>query len=193
MLNLQDKEKIQETAKTVVELLAVGLNAVLSAYPHPDDMATPTITHGLTAVTIPSSVTEIGYCAFAYNRLTTLTVPRTVTTIGQRVFAACANLTTVRYEAPVINEFMFVNCNHLENVTLARTVTEIKSHWINYCRSLTEITYEGSLADWAAVTKGSNWDAHEGTISTTNLTRINCLDGYMQYDTENHEWTEVHE
>ena len=31
MLNLQDKEKIQETAKTVVELLAVGLNAVLSA------------------------------------------------------------------------------------------------------------------------------------------------------------------
>lgn len=30
-------------------------------YPHPDDMATPTITHGLTEVTIPRSVTEIGY------------------------------------------------------------------------------------------------------------------------------------
>nr|DAG17465.1 MAG TPA: Receptor Binding Protein [Caudoviricetes sp.] len=162
-------------------------------YPHPDDMAVPTITHGLTEVTLPSSVTEIGYCAFAYNRLTTLTVPRTVTTIGERVFAACANLTTVRYEAPVINEFMFVNCNNLRNVTLARTVTEIKSHWINYCRSLTEITYEGSLADWAAVTKRSNWDAHSGSISTTNLTRINCLDGYMQYNTETGEWTEVHE
>ena len=162
-------------------------------YPHQDSAATPTVTHELKAVTIPSSVTEIGYCAFAGNRLTTVTVPSTVTTIGERVFTACANLTTVRYEAPVINEFMFVNCNNLRNVTLARTVTEIKSHWINYCRSLTEITYEGSLEDWAAVTKRSNWDAHSGSIGTTNLTRINCLDGYMQYDTETGEWTEVRE
>lgn len=162
-------------------------------YPHPDESAVPTTARGLTEVTIPSSVTEIGYCAFAYNRLTTLTVPRTVTTIGERVFAGCANLTTVRYEAPVIGQFLFVNCNHLENVTLARTVTEIKSHCFNYCRSLTEITYEGSLADWAAVTKRSNWDAHIGSISTTNLTRINCLDGFMEWDAENHEWTEVHE
>ena len=105
-------------------------------YPHQDSAATPTVTHELKAVTIPSSVTEIGYCAFAGNRLTTVTVPSTVTTIGERVFTACANLTTVRYEAPVINEFMFVNCNRLVNLTLARTVTEIKSHCFNYCHDL---------------------------------------------------------
>ena len=38
---------------------------------------------------------------------------------------------------------------------------------------------------------GGNWDAHAGSISTTNLTKINCLDGYMQYNTETGEWTEV--
>lgn len=43
-------------------------------------------------------------------------------------------------------------------------------------------------ADWAAVTKRSNWDAHGGSISPTNLTRINCLDGFMEWDDENHEW-----
>ncbi len=157
-------------------------------YPHQDPSATPTVTHGLKTVTIPSSVTEIGYCAFVGNRLTTVTVPNTVITIGERVFTACADLTTVRYEAPVINEFMFINCNRLVNLTLARTVTEIKSHCFNYCHDLTEITYEGSLADWAAVIKHSNWDAHGGSISPTNLTRINCLDGFMEWDDENHEW-----
>lgn len=174
-----------ETVSLPTTLTKIGEFAF---YPHQDEMAVPTITHGLTAVTIPSSVTEIGYCAFAGNRLTSVTVPATVTTIGERVFTACANLTTVRYEAPVISQFLFVNCNNLRNVTLANTVTEIKSHWINYCRSLTEITYEGSLADWAAVTKRSNWDAHSGSISTTNLTRINCLDGFMEWDEDNHEW-----
>ena len=157
-------------------------------YPHPDEMAVPTITHGLTEVNIPSSVTEIGYCAFAYNRLTTLTVPRTVTTIGERVFAACANLEAVRYEAPCINQFMFVNCNRLSSVTLAHTVTEIRSHCFNYCRSLTEITYEGSLEDWAEVTKQTNWDGNSGTIGPNGLDKVICLNGYMEYDRENHEW-----
>mgnify|MGYP002868303065 CR=1 FL=1 len=179
-----------ETVSLPTTLTKIGEFAF---YPHPDDSAVPTTTHGLTAVTIPSSVTEIGYCAFAYNRLTSVTVPATVTTIGERVFTGCANLTTVRYEAPIISQFLFVNCNSLRNVTLANTVTEIKNHWINYCRSLTEITYEGSLAEWAAVTKGSNWDAHEGYISTTNLTKVNCLDGYMEWNDENSEWVEVRE
>ncbi len=177
-----------ETVSLPTTLTKIGRFAF---YPHPDEMATPTITHGLKTVTIPSSVTEIGSCAFAGNRLTEVTVPATVSTIGERVFSACANLTTVRYEAPVISQFLFVNCNNLRNVTLANTVTEIKSHWINYCRSLTEITYEGSLAEWVAVTKRSNWDSHSGSISTTNLTKIQCLDGYMEWDAENSEWTEV--
>ena len=89
---------------------------------------------------------------------------------------------------------MFVSCTSLSEFTIANTVAEIKEHCFNYCTSLQTITYEGSLADWAAITKQNNWDGKGGMeVGQSGLTRIQCLDGYMQYDTENHEWTEVHE
>lgn len=30
-------------------------------------------------------------------------------------------------------------------------------------------------------------------VGQSGLTRIQCLDGFMEWDAENHEWTEVHE
>jgi hypothetical protein len=60
---------------------------------------------------------------------------------------------------------------------------------INYT-PLREITYEGTLDEWAAVTKQSNWDGN-GTSAGGQMHKVNCFDGYMQYNTENHEWTEV--
>ena len=52
--------------------------------------------------------------------------------------------------------------------------------------------YEGSLDEWAAVVKGGNWDGRGGQVDGT-LKKVICLDGYMQYDTETKEWTEVRE
>lgn len=151
-----------------------------------------TDTYGLTAITIPSGVTEIGQYAFAYTQLTSLTIPRSVTTVGDCVCYECTNLATVRYEGAVIGAYMFMGCTALTNFTIAITCTEISSRCFNYCPNLTTITYEGSLADWALVIKGTNWDSHSGS-TTTNLTKIQCLDGYMEWDSENGEWTEVKE
>ena len=53
------------------------------------------------------------------------------------------------------------------------------------------MTYEGSLEDWAAVTKLSGWDGNSGDLH--GLTKVQCLDGYMEYDSENREWKEVRE
>ncbi|HRR78482.1 MAG TPA: leucine-rich repeat protein, partial [Ruminococcus sp.] len=88
--------------------------------------------------------------------------------------------------------FMFVNCTALTSFTMAHTVASIGEHCFNYCSALETISYEGSLEDWAAITKQNNWDGKGGMESTrSGLTRIQCLDGYMQYDSETHEWTEV--
>ncbi len=59
---------------------------------------------------------------------------------------------------------------------------------INYT-PLTEIIYEGSLADWAAVTKESSWDGNH--IANGLMHKVVCLDGYMEYNADTKEWTEV--
>lgn len=38
--------------------------------------------------------------------------------------------------------------------------------------------------------EGTSWDGRSGQLTGT-LVRINCLDGYMEYDDENKEWVEV--
>ena len=90
----------------------------------------------------------------------------------------------------MISSYLFVSCPNLRSVTLARTVTKICSHWINYCDALTELTYEGSLSDWAVVEKQYNWDGNLGQHSGS-LRKVICTDGYMQFDEERNEWTEV--
>mgnify|MGYP002857571121 CR=1 FL=1 len=148
--------------------------------------------YGLTAISIPSGVTEIGQYAFANTQITSLTIPHLVATVGTHVCNKCTDLTTVRYEGAIIGAYMFFGCTALTNFTIAVTCTEISTHCFSYCSSLTSITYEGSLDDWAAVTKQNNWDGHSNQIETP-LTRIQCLDGYMEWDSENREWIEVGE
>ena len=145
---------------------------------------------GLTELNIPSSVTTIGEKAFSCEALTSVTLPATLTTLGNYLFMDSSTLTTARVECSEVPGFCFVRCTNLQNVTLSHNVTSIGSHWINYCNRLTQITYEGSLDDWATVSKGTSWDGRSGQLTGT-LVRINCLDGFMEYDDENKEWVEV--
>lgn len=142
---------------------------------------------GLTELNIPSSVTTIGEKAFSCEALTSVTLPATLTTLGNYLFMDSSTLTTARVECSEVPGFCFVRCTNLQNVTLSHNVTSIGSHWINYCNRLTQITYEGSLDDWATVSKGTSWDGRSGQLTGT-LVRINCLDGFMEWDADNHEW-----
>ena len=68
---------------------------------------------GLTAITIPESVTEIGRIAFRQcTGLTTVRIPSGVTRMGVRVFADCTGLTSITCEAlvpPTLGETAFLN------------------------------------------------------------------------------------
>ena len=70
---------------------------------------------GLTAITIPESVTEIGRIAFRQcTGLTSVRIPSGVTDIGVRTFADCTGLTAITSEAlvpPTLGEDAFLNVN----------------------------------------------------------------------------------
>ncbi len=162
-----------------------------SFMPHIDEYMVHQNLYGLTEITIPPKVTEIAKFAFSGTAIKSVTIPASVTTVGEQAFGECQKLETVRYSGKVIGDRMFVRCIKLKNFTITKSTTEIVGGCFNYCESLTLITYEGTVSEWLAINKHTNWDGHTvGTIETP-LTKIQCLDGYMEY--VNGEWREVHD
>lgn len=155
--------------------------------PHIDEYIVHQNLYGLTEITIPPKVTEIAKYAFSGTAIKSVTIPSSVSTVGEMAFSECQKLETVRYSGKIISDRMFVRCIKLKNFTITKSTTEIVGGCFNYCESLTLITYEGTISEWNAITKRSNWDGHDSQVETP-LTKIQCLDGYMQYDTETKEW-----
>ena len=145
---------------------------------------------GLKELVIPSSVTTLGERAFVDQNITSVTLPATLTTLGTYIFMGCDWLTTARVECSELPGFCFVRCGRLQSLTLSHNVTKLCSHALNYT-PLRTLTYEGTLDDWATVTKQSNWDGNAGELN--GLDKVQCLDGYLEYDDETGEWNEVRE
>ena len=98
---------------------------------------------GLTSLTIPSSVTSIGYCAFAScSGLKSLTIPSSVTSIGIAAFEDCSGLTSLTIPSGVtsISNFAFQDCSGLTSLTLPSSVTSIGDRAFEDCSGLTSLT-----------------------------------------------------
>lgn len=73
---------------------------------------------GITSVTLPNSLQNIGRSAFSGNKLTTITIPSSVTNIGENAFSS-NNLTSIIIPATVTNlgNYAF-NCSTLTSATI---------------------------------------------------------------------------
>lgn len=99
-------------------------------------------------VTIPSSVTEIGYNAFLdCTGLTSITIPSSVKQIGIDAFRGCTGLTSVTIPGSVksMTAGTFRDCTALTSVTIPNSVTEIGNETFYGCTALTEITIPNSV------------------------------------------------
>lgn len=79
-------------------------------------------------VTIPISVTSIGYEAFYYcDNLTSITIPNSVTSIGEKAFYSCDNLTSITIPNSVtsIGYVAFYSCKNLTSITIPNSVVSI--------------------------------------------------------------------
>ena len=148
-------------------------------------------TAGLTSVTIPQAVTAIQPYAFYHTAIAEVTVPASVKTWGKYAFSGCAKLKTARVACDSIGAFAFTRCTALSNLTISANCKTFGENMLTYCESLKTITYEGTITQWNAITKPVNWMSSGEHSYNNYLKKIQCIDGYLEYDPENDVWNEV--
>ena len=144
----------------------------------------------ITSIEFPASLTTIGTGAFTASRLEKVYIPATVKNFGRYAFFHCESLKSVNIQCEKTGSVAFSGCISLTDVTIGVGCKYIADSSFVYCDNLREIIYEGTLAQWTEVGKGRLWDGHGG-VSESVLERIQCVDGFMEYDSENSVWKEV--
>ena len=105
---------------------------------------------GLTSLIIPSSVTSIHSSAFeGCSGLTSLIIPSSVTSIGTSAFKGCSGLTSLTIPSSVteIGKSVFEGCSGLTNLTIPSSVTEIGESAFEGCSGLTSLTIPSSVTE----------------------------------------------
>ena len=124
----------------------------------------------ITALTIPTSVTEIKNYAFIGGKFTSLTIPNTVIRIGEAAFSGCSTLRTAKVSniengcnLTAIEHDAFCDCSALQSVNFTEYVTELGEASFARCGSLTEVELNDNLTTILPLT----------FLECENLTTIN--------------------
>ncbi|MDE6505616.1 MAG: leucine-rich repeat domain-containing protein [Clostridia bacterium] len=70
-----------------------------------------------------------------------------------------------------IPSYAFMGCSKLTSITIPDGVTSIGRSAFEGCSGLTSVTFNGTIAQWNAVTKDSDWNLRTGNYT------IHCTDG----------------
>lgn len=147
----------------------------------------------LPKVTLGSSVKSIDDSAFAYcEYLTEITLPQECD-MGAAVLEGCKRLVSVTLPKLMtsIGHSFFSRCQSLQTVVIPKTVTEIDFLAFYACANLLEIEYSGTVSQWNAITKDTEWDT--GAFA---YTKIRCSDGVIYKHSGNStepDWQMVYE
>ncbi|MCR4627715.1 MAG: leucine-rich repeat domain-containing protein, partial [Treponema sp.] len=73
--------------------------------------------------------------------------------------------------------------NDIVELTIPVSVTNIKSEAFKSCNNLTTLNYSGTMAQWDAITKASNWQGGSSTSSyRLAATVVHCSDGNVSLE-----------
>ena len=128
-------------------------------------------------VTIPGSVTKIGWYAFrGCMSLSSVTIPGSVTEIGLLAFEGCTSLSSVTIPDSVteISKSAFKGCTSLSSVTIPASVTKIGESAFKGCTSLEKIYYTGTKEQWSAIRK------EPFGFPNTPMREVRCSDGTVE-------------
>ena len=121
---------------------------------------------GLTAITIPNSVTSIGDYAFEdCSSLTSITIPSSVTSISDCTFTGCSGLTSITIPSSVtsIGVEAFEGCSGLTSITIPNSVTSIGYRAFYGC-NLADVYCYNESAEAIQADDSSFENAQSGTL-----------------------------
>lgn len=127
--------------------------------------------------TIPSTVTDISNAFENASYLKNIIIPESVQNIGSYAFARCESLESIEIpygENILDNTFRW--CSSLTSITIPQSVTDIWKYTFSYCNSLTTINYKGTVEQWNAIYKSTDYDSDSGDYI------VYCMDGYVAKD-----------
>lgn len=104
----------------------------------------------ITLVTLPASLTRIGYCAFSdCGSLTSVDIPAGVETIEYGAFSDCPELSSVTLHEGLesLGERAFDDCTKLTRITLPEGLVQLGDCAFGSCENLSQISFPKSLSE----------------------------------------------
>lgn len=101
-------------------------------------------------LTVPDSVTEIGFNAFRKMSITKLVIGTGVTELPEQMVAQCANLTEVEFKGNNVEKiggYAFSLCTSLTKFTVPDSVKEIGEYAFAACTGLTEVILSENMTE----------------------------------------------
>lgn len=101
----------------------------------------------LEQITLPSSLTEIGRGAFAYDALKEVTMPANLVSLGGQVFRNCSSLTKVSPNKALksMGGGVFGGCSKLESFAFPNSLIDLGINTFMDDTNLTEVTWPSSI------------------------------------------------
>ena len=88
-------------------------------------------------------------------------------TVKDRSITTCS----MHFDTKVIGGWAFSYCRNLTDIIIPDSVTIIGYYAFYDCSKISEIRYNGTVSEWEAITKGSNWNRY------VPATKVICSDG----------------
>ena len=125
----------------------------------------------LTSVTISSSVTSIGKRAFSYSNIKNVIFAKNsqLKDLNWLVFQYCYYLESITFaECSQLTDIplgIFWGCSRLTSIEIPTSVTYIGQESFVGCRTLVSIYFKGTIEQWNAIPKYSDWNEETGNYT----------------------------